>query len=236
MPIVAEHVVALENELRTAVRLLEYGLAALQEIDAANDFYQRPLLLLASGSERLCKCALLLSFERTAGAFPTQGELKKWGHDVRSLTEAVRQECFTTDYLRIPAAAEDEAFLRSDAVLQGILACLSDFGSGGRYYELDVISGASPGGPSPDVAWMNLEMTIVKADSSLAAMLHEPSALGRIYDEIRPRLQMALERYLRALCRLFTLGPISKEGRRFSGAVGAFLFLRDDQLGVRRYA
>jgi len=35
---------------------------------------------------------------------------------------------------------------------------------------------------------------------------------------------------------LFALGLISNEGKRFGGAVGAFLFLRDDQLGARRYA
>jgi len=52
---------------------------------------------------------------------------------------------------------------------------------------------------------------------------------------INLRLQVTLERYLRALCHLFTLGPISEQGRRFTGVIGDFLFLPDDQLGTRDY-
>lgn len=75
--ITSELIVTLDNELRTAFGLLKHGLASLQAIDAANDFYQLPLLLLASGSERLCKCVLILKHEGEHDEFPSQTQLEK---------------------------------------------------------------------------------------------------------------------------------------------------------------
>ena len=230
-----ELVVALVNELTTAICLLKHGLASLQAIDAANDFYQLPLLLLANGSERLCKCVLVLRHEKEHGRFPSQAGLKKWGHDVQTLTDTIQQGCYAAEYLRRQVAVEDEAFLRSDPLLREAIACLSHYGSGGRYYDLDVICGASSAGESPESAWQRLEMAIVGSDATLKEMLSDPRAGNKLYEAINLRLQVTLERYFRALCHLFTLGPISEEGQRFTGVIGDFLFLRDDQLGARDY-
>jgi hypothetical protein len=233
--IAGEIVVALVNELMTAIGLLKHGLAGLQAIDAANDFYQLPLLLLANGSERLCKCALILKHEREHAAFPSQAILKKWGHDVGSLTDVVQQECYTTEYLKRQVAVDDQLFLSSDELLHEAIACLSYYGIGGRYYDLDVICGAQPAGESPESAWQSLEMAIAQGDTTMKEMLIDPRAGNRLYEAINLRLQVTLEKYFRALCHLFTLGPISDEGRRFTGVIGDFLFLRDDQLGTRDY-
>jgi hypothetical protein len=230
-----ELIVALDNEIRTAVGLLKHGLAGLQAIDPANDFYQLPLLLLANGSERLCKCVLILKHEKDHGGFPSQAVLKKLGHDVRTLTDTIQQECYPAEYLKRQVAVGDQAFLHSDVLLQEVIACLSHYGSGGRYYDLDLISGEKPAGESPESAWQRLEMTIMQSDSNLKAMLSDPRTSNKLYEAINMRLQVTLERYFRALCHLFTLGPISEEGKRFTGAIGDFLFLRDDQLGTRDY-
>lgn len=233
--IAGEIVVALVNELMTAIGLLKHGLAGLQAIDAANDFYQLPLLLLANGSERLCKCVLILKHQKDTGQFPNQATLKKWGHNVKVLTDTILKECYLDEYLKRQVAVDDQRFLSSDLVLREAISCLSHFGSGGRYHDLDIISGKAPSGESPESAWQRLEMAIVQRDSDLTAMLSDPRAGNRLYTIINLRLQVTLERYFRALCHLFTLSPISEEGRRFTGAIGDFLFLRDDQLGTRDY-
>ena len=233
--IAGEIVVAFVNELMTSVGLLKHGLAGLQAIDAANDFYQLPLLLLANGSERLCKCVLILKHQKDTGQFPNQATLKKWGHDVEVLTDAILEDCYPGDYLKRQVAADDQQFLGADPLLRSAISCLSHYGSEGRYHDLDIISGKKPSGESPESAWQRLEMSIVQIDSKMKAMLADPRAGNRLYEGINLRLQVTLERYYRALCHLFTLGPISKQGRQFTGVIGDFLFLRDDQLGTRDY-
>ena len=48
-------------------------------------------------------------------------------------------------------------------------------------------------------------------------------------------LETAIERFARALCCLFTIGPLGSEGRRYSGILTAFLNLRDNNLGTTDY-
>jgi len=135
-----EKVVALDNELRTAFSLLKHGLASLQAIDMANDFYQLPLLLIANGLERLCKCALVLKYHSDMGHFPSKEELKKkWGHDVKRLVNDITSTCHPPEYLKRPIARADRDFLTSEPLLDKFLDCLSSFGKGGRYYDLDLI-------------------------------------------------------------------------------------------------
>ena len=53
--------ISLINEVETAINLLKKGMAELQQISGANDFYHTPILLLSSGFERLIKCLICLS-------------------------------------------------------------------------------------------------------------------------------------------------------------------------------
>jgi len=50
----------LDDELRTAVRLIELGFGEFQNLDLANDFYYLPFQLLSGGFERLIKCHICL--------------------------------------------------------------------------------------------------------------------------------------------------------------------------------
>jgi len=63
--------VALALEIKTSVKLLCLGLAELQGIDGANDFYHLPFLLISSGFERLMKCIICLKRLKDTGRFPT---------------------------------------------------------------------------------------------------------------------------------------------------------------------
>ena len=234
--ILPDKVVALDNELRTAFGLLKHGLASLQAIDMANDFYQLPLLLLANGLERLCKCALALKYYEEMGHFPSQKELKKkWGHDVKRLVNDITSTCYPPEYLKRPIARADRDFLTSDPLLDSLLDCLSGFGKGGRYYELDVICGDTTITESPESSWQKVEMEIVIQDPALKEQMYDPKAGNSLYIEINRCLTSVLERLIRAICRLFTFGPLGGEAERFSGTLGDFLYLTDDDLGIRDY-
>lgn len=228
-------IVSLDNELRTAFGLLKHGLASLQTINAANAFYPLPLLLLANGSERLCKCVLILKHESEHDTFPPQKQLERWGHDVSKLVSTIAAQCYPNTYLQRQIAVDDRAFLTSDALLQEVLGCLSYYGKKGRYYDLDVICGQQFDNESPESVWQRLEMSIVREDPALKKLLSDPCAGNKLRKKINRRLQVVLERFIRALCHQFTLGSISEEGNRFTCVVGDFLFLRDEDLGKSDY-
>ena len=61
---------SLHEELLTAISHLKRGLAELQEIDGSNDFYHLPLMLLATGLERICKVAFCFHWLHEQGGFP----------------------------------------------------------------------------------------------------------------------------------------------------------------------
>lgn len=230
MAIQPEKILALNLELETAIGLLKHGLAALESLGAANDFYHLPLLHLANGSERLCKCALALNRRLHTGAFPTRDELKSFGHDVKGLVVSVLQNCFPATYLAVPAAKQDVAFLKGDLTIQAVLECLAYFGKSGRYYELDVICSDAPAGEPPEYVWQRLESSIERNRSTLWQTYPQINS-----DYVTCHIKATIERFARALCRLFTIGPLVSEGRRYSGILSSFLSLRDDDLGVTDY-
>lgn len=235
MPIEPEIVLALLLELETAIGLLKHGLAALESLGAANDFYHLPLLHLANGSERLCKCVLILDCELRTGALPTQRQLKAFGHDVEELASTVVDACYPASYLVRPAAVSDKTFLERDPTIHAVLACLADFGKGGRYYDLDTICGSQSGAEPPEYAWQRLESRIARNDPALQADPSQPGAAGDPDADVSKHMKVAIERFARALCRLFTIGPLRSEGRRFSGILSCFLSLMDDDLGATDY-
>ena len=67
--------------------------------------------------------------------------------------------------------------------------------------------------------------------------LHLTSAvtIEELYEKIGTRLISRLERFARALCRLFTIGGLGPEAAQYTGIIAPFLFLSDDKLGTRSY-
>lgn len=233
---------SLTNELRTAVGLLKYGLGSLQAIDMANDFYHLPLLLLASGLERLCKCVLLLQYHTSHGCFPPRNWLKDRGHNLTRLIDEIARKCCPEEVPHCRALGQDQEFITSDPIVTRLIQILAQFGSGGRYHDLDTVCGERQEGPSPEQEWQELEMAIVRNDPALNAKLEELQSgniqgIRSLYPEINSRLQATLERLIRALCRLLTLNPMLRDqGRKFSPQLCDFLFLCDDELGSKNYA
>jgi hypothetical protein len=228
--------VCLLYELRAAARFLQHGLGHLQAITTANDFYDLPMLLLATGFERLMKCVLCLAHLSSHGAFPDNSHLRRFGHDLVELLDATIAECYCEPYTRREAVASDLAYLRSDPRLREIVQWLSDFARAARYYRLDVVTGASIADQgSPENQWAAIENAISAELGLLECMVEQPS-----YDPFRdivPVLVVVFERWARALARLLTLSGIAGTARSYATdrALTHFLFLRDDELGRTDY-
>lgn len=224
--------------LLTAVRLLKTGLRELNRMGRATDFFHLPILLLASGFERMMKTVICCHHVETTGSFPNRSAFPKGkrGHDLVWLLNQITHRCFSDEYLaRIPAARADIAFLRSDPKVTKIVQILSDFGQSARYYNLNVVLGADNPGPSPDHEWQRLEMEVLQEDSSWAERIADPKQSDAIHRQVNRQLTVQCERLARSLCRLFTIGGLGELARQISPHTHHFLFLMDHQLGQTDY-
>lgn len=225
---------ALDRELLNAIRLIRAGLGQLQLLDGANDFYHLPILTLANGFERLMKTILCFRELEASGQYPDRKFFQtndRKGHDLELLLQRVKEECFLTHYVnRIPAASEDLEFLKSQELAE-FVGILSRFGQSARYYYLDVVLGKEPRTGDPEAEWQQLEASLVLGSANLLKTV----GTREVGNEVRTLIVGMLERFARALSRLFTIGRLGKEARRHAGYVNCFLQLRDGQLGQIRY-
>ncbi len=229
--------VALSQELETAIRLIQVGLRELQAIDGVNDFYHLPLLTLANGFERYLKVIVCLRFQEENARFPTYGELFRGrdGHDLTKLLRRVIDGCFSNTYVnRIPVGAEDIAFLRTNDRLHEVVGILSSFGQAARYYNLDLVVGRTPETDSPEDEWCRLEGALLEARQDLRNAVGVDE-LDRIYAYLGTELTVLLERFARALARLFTIGRLGELAKRNMTYVVPFLMIRDSELGKHDY-
>jgi len=227
-------------EVETASKLIKKGMAELQAISDANDFYHVPILLLSSGYERLIKCLLCLASmseegEITGMPYTTSG---RKGHDLDLLLNTLLKICQEKNYSsKFPAAKIDIDLLTNDKVLREIISIFFNFAQAGRYYNLDiVIKGKSDFKDSKNM-WEELEMAIVRSSENISRKYSDPNYrnIKGTYKEINQELIKILEKFARALSRLFTLGDFSNFSKGVSTPLHDFLFLRDEDLGTRDY-
>ena len=229
---------AIDKELLDTVRLIKSGLGQLQQLDGVNDFYHLPLLTLSSGFERFLKVILCFRHLEKTGDFPKPSEIPsgRQGHDLELLLKKVREECFLAQYVEsIPAAKTDLAYLESDNLLP-IFKALGRFGQAARYYNLDVVLGRKPATDSPESEWESLETAILVSRPELLKEFEGTPNSGRVLRIIGAEVVARLERLARALARLFTIGKIGAEAKRYSPYVDGFLHLRDKELGKTEYS
>ena len=210
-------------------------MAALQAIGGANDFYDLPFLLLASGLERLCKCILIVDRLHQNESFPSVKQMKEYGHALDGLIEEVKLRSFVEEYLERPIAREDLDFLSSDRMLAQIVEYLSDFAQSGRYYDLDAILAKPQGDMSPQDKWEKMELDVIMADPSLKELLTKPGPKDELHEQVNTHFVAILERLVRALTRTFTLGPASGTARKYHGQFYKFIVLTDSELGRTKY-
>lgn len=145
----SERWTALCREAAIAGQSVSAGLAALSRANyATTGLYSHAFFSLSVGFERTLKLISVLDYQLDyAGASPTTGALKAFGHDISSLSKHVAaiagkrlsgEELYAYD----PSSIEDQ-----------IVDVLSEFAVASRYYNLNLISGAQQRSDDPVRVW-----------------------------------------------------------------------------------
>ena len=221
------------EELESSRDLIKYGFGHLQEIDMGNTFYHLPHQLMASGLERLMKCYILLVYDGRHGSYPDSAYVKHLGHNLQKLLQLVRTDFYgSTERAWVQRELN---FITTDPVLQECIRILSLFGQKARYYNLDVISGATNPPIDPKDEWTALESDVEDA----TPFLQNQEALHRdYYPRVHSRLIAKMERLVRAVAMQFTLGGhVDKNGTisQLSSVYTEFRNIRDEELGSTDY-
>lgn len=229
--------ICLLNEVDTSIKLLKKGMGDLQNISGKNDFYHAPILMLSSGYERLIKCLLCLALMDDNMNFKEQPfeTSERKGHNLDYLLDKLLSICEQKNYSsKFPAAKKDIDFLSKDAYLRKIISLLSDFAQGGRYYNLDMVLQRTSRYDDPIEGWSRIESTILQERKDLLQKMNNNN-LSNVYEEINRELIIVLEKFARALARLFTLADFGSFAKQVSPLVYDYLMLMDKELGQKKY-
>jgi len=82
--------------------------------------------------------------------------------------------------------------------------------------------------------WQQLEFDILARSKDWQRKIKE-NDIDKNLHEINQEIIIMIEKSVRALTRLFTIGGLGNEAKRYTGYISRFLFLRDDQLGKQTY-
>lgn len=220
-------------EVESAITLLKSGLGHLQRTDPLEELVAPvPLVLLSQGLERLTKCLLVFDIMVREERFPRPGEIPP-RHDLVLLLGRVIDRVFDAEYLARPAAREDYEFLTQDEVLRSIVQALSDLGDASvRYYHLNVVLGSVGKGSAPEEVWRRVESNVFDKEFYSIFRRGAPRDPDKV---MKPAIVGRIERLIRALARLFTLSGLAPESRLETAVIGDFLYLKDEDLGRRKY-
>jgi hypothetical protein len=138
------------------------------------------------------------------------------------------------DYVRPQAAQDDLTFMRSDAELRTILTLLGDFGKAGRYQRLDeFLDPDSVDEIDPYRRWEELEFDVVQRQPGWFDRIQASLDTDELHRDAAIHIAGLIDRFARAVARMWTLGALPEDARRYSSLLGPFLGLRDGQLGER---
>lgn len=145
----------LEEVVNESVNLINCGLDYFSKINFTNKdlVYSLSFLDLSRGFELLMKCMICYKKydntkdnKRFEKHFPTNKEIKDYRHDLNKLREEIMknyQGLFrgkTSNTKMISQLKEDCDFISKDKKLIEILDIISEYGTKGRYYELDYVT------------------------------------------------------------------------------------------------
>jgi len=237
--------VHLQNEVDTGIKLIKKGLAELQQISGSNDFYYAPIIFISNGFEKLMKCIICYYEKEKNGRFPNsryiqdvgsaKNQNKGRGHNLFELLQEIIVISKKMYYGQSEATKKDLNFLLSDTQLHKIINILSDFAQGGRYYNLDKVTDGNSKFDDPEDKWMYLETEIATYEGILEDMVKNSKKNDEYYKIINLSLIVCLEKFARALSRLFTLSELGQEAKGCTGFVSNFLFMMDKDLGKKAY-
>ena len=228
--------IAIVIEIENSIKYLRNGLAEIQKITAANDFYDPPLIFLSGGLERLFKSMLCLDFKEKNERLPKTNEIwnNRNGHDITFLKQKIEKICIPIDR---PFAKADYKIITEDDIINEICVVLSAYGSKSRYFNLDVILGKEQEFNARN-KWEEIETSVLKkhyGEKKLYKMLERPELLDEIYKKSNELLVSKIELFLRAIMRQFIFGNFSSDSKTFLFQIQPFSNIDDTQIGKTDY-
>lgn len=228
---------ALIEEVRTAIYLIQEGLISLNRLDGANDFAHLPILLLSNGFERLLKMVICLDYLERKGQFPNDSSFHEYKHHkVEKLLEQVIDIAHKWNYSkRCEATKKDMEFLEGDDDLKRVVTLLEKYADAGRYYNIDVIVGKKHSADDDPVRLFDSycdDIFFSQSDwQNKITGENLGEKMGANIRYVNHHITTLLQRFARALCRMFTMGRLGQIGSQQTGTIGCFLFLQDKDLG-----
>ncbi|MCH7858836.1 MAG: hypothetical protein IID14_03940 [Candidatus Marinimicrobia bacterium] len=218
-----------------AVDLIRDGVVKIQSNALEGDRIMQILHPLSLGFEKLFKSIILVGNSLRSTAETSKYYKGSAGHDLLTLLDYIRSSCFLEDYLlSVPIGRSDKEYLASVHVL-AFFEILGFYSQKGRYDKIDNIIKNSIH-TSPEELWYTLEQAIIYQKApELFDNLGEPDALSSALKLVRVELVVMVERTVRALARLLTIGGLAGSNKSLYIPLKSFLFIQDDKLGHRQY-
>ncbi len=226
--------ISLFQELDLAVEAAKSGLALIQSIEPGKVPVFLAFLVLSTSLERILKIILGMRLLTDEGRFLTKDELQKqYGHNVRKLTEAVLEKCFDGEKTSPPIRKDDYCYLKSNDLLNAILAHLSEFAVRDRYVYMNGIIEPSSLGKWLGTRWQEIEQIIIPCEEAVAYLgeAQQEKYTARISSE----LVVCIEQFIGALGRCVTYGEMNSDAKSAGTVLYSFVMLRKEQLGTTKY-
>jgi len=230
---------SMDEEVVVAIKLIQNGLFELKRIDGQDDFLHLPMLLLSNGFERLMKLILCGVAHKNTGSYPSKNEIKTMGHKLDRLFKKVKEKCFPETYLNDFYFARQDKELLDDPILIELIELLADFASTDRYYDMDCIGGENKieNGDRklhPEDKWGKLENKLIE-EQHPEWFEEYGIPFNNVTEKVSLELVKIIEKFARALCRMFRSKNAGHRLYLNSPEVNCFTQLNDKDLGKLKY-
>jgi hypothetical protein len=226
------------EEVRISFRFVKAGLREIDRIQPGNDFYHPPILFLSTGIERILKCMICMNFRELNDRWPGKQD-RLWstgakGHDLIELRKKVLEFCIE---LTGEKHRDDIRVLSVDARIDKLLKVLSDYGRGGRYFNLDQLMDRCDDeneDPARSYDQLSADLALATHGNDILRLIGTSEA-HRAYTMMNAEIKSLVERFVRALARQFIYGSFYKGSKRFIGDLTPFYLMDDHHLGKNWY-
>jgi len=173
--------------------------------------YYKAFFSLSIGTERLLKIIVILEYLlKNNFRYPTNKELKAFGHDLLSLYRAA--EKISPNY---PESVKNP--FSTDKINLHIVQCLAEFAKETRYYNLDQLTQKTTT-EDPVAYWNEIFFEVFMKDVPLRRqqiVLHQSEGLGEALKDIMTAIITDLNRQTVGLKQAFLLGGMAREANPY---------------------
>ena len=230
------------DEQKTAIMLLEEGIwfiARWRRHEARSypgeDRRILGLFLVSVGMERLLKLTMALILHGE-GAKPSSQYFKnKYGHRLSALLDDILIKARADTFLmKWKAFRDDIDFCASDRQFREMLSILEEFGTQGRYHNLNMVLDSRSETNHPIRRWTKLEQTLQDDDPSRdeSEQYDKVRWSQESYPYLAEKQTETLQRAARFILRLWRVGPAREHGQSFVSSRTPFVSIEDEYLGV----